>query len=70
VAIHPFPNGNGRWSRLAADALVVALGEPRFSWGAAGELLTEPALLRQRYIAALQAADAGDVAALMIFARS
>ena len=26
VVIHPFPNGNGRWSRLASDALIVALG--------------------------------------------
>jgi Fic-DOC domain mobile mystery protein B len=25
VATHPFPDGNGRWSRLAADALIVAL---------------------------------------------
>jgi Fic-DOC domain mobile mystery protein B len=33
VVIHPFPNGNGRWSRLATDALIVALGGSRFSWG-------------------------------------
>ena len=26
VAIHPFPNGNGRHSRLAADLLIVSLG--------------------------------------------
>jgi fido (protein-threonine AMPylation protein) len=32
VVIHPFPNGNGRWSRLASDALIVALGGPRFTW--------------------------------------
>ncbi|HEY2578504.1 MAG TPA: mobile mystery protein B, partial [Streptosporangiaceae bacterium] len=40
VVIHPFPNGNGRWSRLASDALIVALGGTRFSWG--GASLTEP----------------------------
>jgi fido (protein-threonine AMPylation protein) len=26
VAIYPFPNGNGRWSRLAADLLALQLG--------------------------------------------
>jgi Fic-DOC domain mobile mystery protein B len=36
VVIHPFPNGNGRWSRLASDALVVGLGGPRFTWGGPG----------------------------------
>jgi Fic-DOC domain mobile mystery protein B len=68
VVIHPFPNGNGRWSRLASDALVVALGGTRFTWG--GTSLTDPGTLRRRYIAALQAADAeGDFRALMLFAR-
>ena len=68
VVIHPFPNGNGRWSRLAADALIVALGGSRFSWG--GPSLTEPTTLRRDYISALQAADsAGDFGPLMAFAR-
>ncbi len=34
VAIHPFPNGNGRWSRLAADLLALQLGQERFTRGA------------------------------------
>ena len=34
VAIHPFPNGNGRHSRLAAGYLATALGA-RPTWGAA-----------------------------------
>jgi len=69
VVIHPFPNGNGRWSRLASDALVVALGAPRFTWGAGS--LTEPTKLRRTYIAALQAADADrNFEALIKFARS
>jgi Fic-DOC domain mobile mystery protein B len=68
VVIHPFPNGNGRWSRLASDALIVALGGARFSWG--GASLTEPDTLRRDYIAALQAADiAGDFGPLMAFSR-
>jgi Fic-DOC domain mobile mystery protein B len=69
VVVHPFPNGNGRWSRLASDALVVALGGRRFSWG--GAALTEPGQLRRSYIAALQAADTdGDFGPLLNFARS
>lgn len=69
VLIHPFPNGNGRWSRLAADSLIVALGGRRFTWG--GASLTETSELRRRYIRALQTADtAGDFGPLMAFARS
>jgi Fic-DOC domain mobile mystery protein B len=68
VVIHPFPNGNGRWSRLASDALIVALGGTRFSWGAAS--LTEPGTTRRDYIRALQAADSGgDLGPLVAFAR-
>lgn len=33
VWIHPFPNGNGRHARLAADLLLTSLGRPRFTWG-------------------------------------
>jgi Fic-DOC domain mobile mystery protein B len=69
VVIHPFPNGNGRLSRLASDALVVALGGTRFSWG--GASLTDPGTLRRQYIAALQVADTdGDFRPLMSFARN
>jgi len=68
VVIHPFPHGNGRWSRLASDALIVALGGPRFTWG--GASLTESGALRRDYILALQAADTtGDFEPLMAFAR-
>jgi len=68
VSIHPFPNGNGRWSRLAADILVVQEGGRRFSWGrnnlqAAGDT-------RRAYIEALHAADEHDIRPLVAFARS
>ncbi|MFY8063376.1 MAG: mobile mystery protein B, partial [Usitatibacteraceae bacterium] len=33
VAIHPFPNGNGRFSRMVGDLFVQQLGQPRFYWG-------------------------------------
>ena len=68
IIIHPFPNGNGRWSRLASDALVVALGGSRFTWG--GASLTEPGTLRRDYIWALQTADTSrDFEPLMAFSR-
>jgi Fic-DOC domain mobile mystery protein B len=68
VQIHPFPNGNGRHSRLMADFLVISLGAERFSWGSAS--LQKAGDLRQRYIAALQAADNHDIRPLLAFARS
>jgi Fic-DOC domain mobile mystery protein B len=69
VAIHPFPNGNGRWSRLVSDRMSVALGGSRFTWG--GVSLTSPGALRRIYIDALQIADVnGDLCPLIAFARS
>jgi len=68
VQIHPFPNGNGRHSRLMADLLVMRLGGERFSWGSAN--LQDAGALRRQYIAALQAADHHDRGPLLAFARS
>ncbi len=68
VAIHPFPNGNGRHARLMADLLVERLGRPRFTWGSRS--LVDAGDTRKRYIAALQAADARDTTPLQAFARS
>lgn len=62
VWIHPFPNGNGRWSRLMADILIMRLGRPRFTWGRTA--LRGVDATRRTYIAALQAADNHDFAAL------
>ncbi len=61
-------NGNGRHARLMADLLVERLGCPRFSWGSRS--LVDDNETRQRYIAALQAADARNYAPLLAFARS
>lgn len=33
VSIHPFPNGNGRSTRLMADLYLIAIGSPAFTWG-------------------------------------
>jgi Fic-DOC domain mobile mystery protein B len=66
--IHPFPNGNGRFSRLAADLLAVQLGRDRFSWGSGS--LIEAAELRKCYVSALRAGDRHDFGPLLAFARS
>ena len=68
VLIHAFPNGNGRHARLIADALIVSLGGKRFSWGGNTSIAT-PGTTRQNYLSALRAADNGDIAPLMLFAR-
>ncbi len=68
VFIHPFPNGNGRHARMAADLLAAANDHPRFSWGATN--LTHLADARERYVAALRAADNHDMRPLIAFARS
>jgi len=68
VFVHPFANGNGRWSRLAADLLIVRLGQPRFSWGGAD--LQAAGNARQVYIDALHKADHHDLSPLIAFARS
>ncbi len=66
--IHPFPNGNGRFSRTMADLLLVQNDAPRFRWGA-GNLIAMGDV-RRRYIDALHAADAKDYRPLLDFIRS
>ena len=68
VAIHVFPNGNGRHARLSADLLAERLGQPVFSWGRSD--LVSAGDARAAYVAALKAADAGDIAPLVAFARA
>ncbi|ARN84286.1 mobile mystery protein B [Candidatus Nucleicultrix amoebiphila] len=68
VAIHAFPNGNGRHARLMADALLVQLGAARFSWGK--ETLVKPSQTRSQYIKALKQADKENYKALLNFVRS
>lgn len=69
VAIHPWPNGNGRHARLMADLVVASRGGDDLRWGA-GANLDAMGELRTRYIAALHRADAGDFAPLVQFAQS
>ena len=68
VAIHQYPNGNGRHARLATDLLLESLGTKRFSWGS-GDLDHEGDV-RSRYLHSLREADIGSIAALKTFARA
>ena len=68
VAIHPFPNGNGRFSRLVGDLLAQRLGQPPFTWGRKN--LVDPGETRARYVEALRAADNHAIGPLLYFARS
>lgn len=69
VSIHPFPNGNGRLSRMMADLFLTNIHHfPEFTWGN-GNLL-EVGQLRRQYIEALQAADQSNLEPLLKFVRS
>ena len=69
VVVHPFPNGNGRHARLAADLLVGLLGQRAFTWGGAD--LGDVGSARAAYLAALRVADATqEFGPLLAFARS
>ena len=68
VAIHCFPNGNGRHSRLVADLIITNIfGKPEFTWGSAN--IIQQGEARKLYIKALQAADQHDMSPLLAFAR-
>jgi fido (protein-threonine AMPylation protein) len=67
--IHPFPNGNGRLSRLAADLLMQILGEKSFSWSSSN--LNQDGEIRKKYINALKVADQTENYSLLLnFAKS
>lgn len=69
VAIHPFPNGNGRATRLMADLYLTSIGVDSFSWGSAA--LEDDGATRERYLTTLvEALRSDDFAALIAFARS
>ncbi|ESQ82484.1 mobile mystery protein B [Asticcacaulis benevestitus] len=68
VQIHPFPNGNGRHSRLATDLLLVAMNRAAFTWGSAN--LVDASETRKEYGDALREADNHDITRLSKFVRS
>lgn len=67
VQIHPFQNGNGRHARIIADVyLAERFGHAPIDW-AAGHDLQHTNERRDAYLAALRAADGGDLGPLLIF---
>lgn len=67
VQIHPFPNGNGRHARIAADIFLRDYFEhPPIEW-ASGVDLQADSERRNAYILALRAADAGNMVPLFSF---
>jgi Fic-DOC domain mobile mystery protein B len=68
VKTHYFNNGNGRHARELTDLLLLQYGEEPFTWGS--ESLTQMSETRNRYIAALHAADDGDYSLLTEFVRN
>ncbi|MFD1553997.1 mobile mystery protein B, partial [Putridiphycobacter roseus] len=67
VAIHCFPNGNGRHSRMIADIVMEYIFKLEiFSWNQSNMVKADDT--RKKYIVALRKADQGDVTELIKFA--
>lgn len=58
VQIHPFQNGNGRWSRMLANIYLRQHGKMPVRWQE--DLLAKENPKRSEYISALKKADNGD----------
>jgi Fic-DOC domain mobile mystery protein B len=67
VSIHPFDNGNGRWSRMLANILLRSQGRSATSWPE--DLLGIESTIRGQYLAAIKEADLGDYDPLLTLTR-
>lgn len=63
VQIHPFQNGNGRWSRMLANIYLRQHGKMPVRWQE--DLLAKENPKRSEYISALKKADNGDYSELI-----
>ncbi len=63
VQIHPFPNGNGRWSRLLANILLKQEGLQPTQWPE--ETIGTASVIRDAYLKAIRAADAHEIEPLL-----
>jgi len=68
VQIHPFQNGNGRWSRMLANIYLRQNGSMPVKWQE--DMLSKENPHRDEYIQALKAADKGDYSNLIKMHRS
>jgi fido (protein-threonine AMPylation protein) len=64
VWIHPFNDGNGRWARLLANVWFKVNGHAPTNWPAETRDF-RTSVVRKEYIAAIQAADDGDMGPLL-----
>lgn len=70
VAIHCFPNGNGRHSRIMADVILEKIyKQHRFSWGL-NQVGKKQEEIRTEYINTIRQADHHDIVPLLNFAKS
>ena len=68
VAIHCFPNGNGRHSRIMADIIIESIfGKEIFRWHKSNMVRADET--RKEYITALREADNGNIQPLIKFAK-
>jgi fido (protein-threonine AMPylation protein) len=67
VLVHPFPNGNGRWSRMLANVWLRRHGVQAVEWPEA--TIGTASIARGRYLRALRDADSGDIAELLALHR-
>lgn len=63
VAIHPFTNGNGRWSRMASNIWLRLHGARAIEWPEA--TIGTASVVRNEYLQAIRAADQGDYLGLI-----
>ena len=69
VSIHPFPNGNGRHSRLCADILISkGLKKEIFTWGSKN--IADQGKTRTEYLNAIYEADNENMKPLLDFAKT
>jgi Fic-DOC domain mobile mystery protein B len=69
VAIHCFPNGNGRHSRVMADIIIEDIFKAEiFSWQKSNMVKADQT--RKKYIAALKEADIGNINPLIEFVKN
>jgi len=67
VQIHPYQNGNGRWSRMLANIYLRQNGSMPVKWQE--DLLSKDNSKRDVYIKALKDADSGDYSGLIAMHR-
>ena len=68
VRIHPFPNGNGRWSRLLGNIFLKQNDHPLVKWPEE-TIGFEKSIARDAYLSAVKQADTGDFTELIALHR-